>query len=334
MRTMHLDVAGPFHLEATVRILQRRPTDRLDHLVDGGYLRLHRTSEGLILARLGNRGTLDAPDLRLAFLTGRPSPATRLRIAATTRRLLGLDQDVRPIERRLRRIPALRSIGAQLRGMRPPRFASLLESFGRTVPYQQLSLEAGGALTNRMVEHLGDSLDYEGKRYFVFPTAERLASTSESDFRALGFSRTKGRTLIGAAAALRSGELVPEELEALPTPEVWQRLRALPGIGPWTASLILLRGLGRLEAFPASDVGVNRGLASLLGKDPRHFEAARFAEPLGPQRGMLYFYSLGAHLLAKGWIAPADGSILSSTTNGSRQRSHGPRHSPRRRRHS
>lgn len=303
-------MVGPFHLEATVRILQRRPADRLDHLVDGAYLRLYQAPEGLVLAQLDNRGTLDAPDLRLSFLTGRPSPATKRRIAATTRRLLGMDQDVRAIERRLRQIPALRGVTAALRGMRPPRFATLLESFGRTVPYQQLSLDAGAALTNRMVEHFGDGLDYEGEPYFVFPPADRLAAASEDDFRALGFSRTKGRTLIGVASALRSGALDPEALESLPTPEAWQRLCALPGIGPWTASLLLLRGMGRLDSFPASDVGGNRGIATLLGEEPKHFEADRFAEPLGPQRGMLYFYSLGAHLLAKGLITPANDPAL------------------------
>lgn len=309
MTTMRLDVAGPFHLEATVRVLQRRPSDRLDHLVDGAYYRLHRAPEGLVLARLENRGTLDAPDLRLSFLTGRPSRATKRQIAVTTRRLLGLDQDVRSIERRLRRIRPLRGVAAALRGMQPPRFATLLESFGRTVPYQQLSLDAGAALTNRMVERFGEGIDYDGEQYFVFPAAEQIASASEEDFRALGFSRTKGRTLIGVASALRNGELDSDALESLPSSEVWQRLRALWGIGPWTASLLLLRGMGRLDAFPASDVGVNRGLATMLGEDPRHFEADRFAESLGAQRGMLYFYVLGAHLLEKGLISPADDPV-------------------------
>jgi len=192
-----------------------------------------------------------------------------------------------------------------LRGMRPPRFATLLESFGRTVPYQQLSLDAGSTLTGRMVERFGESLDHGGARYWAFPAAAGLAAATEDDFRSLGFSRSKGRTLIGVAAALEEGRLDPAEIEALPTPEAYQRLVHLKGIGPWTASLLLLRGLGRLDAFPASDVGVNRGIATLLGEDPKTFQADRFAAPFGPQRGMIYFYSLGAHLLAKGLIQPA-----------------------------
>ncbi|HEY0840292.1 MAG TPA: AlkA N-terminal domain-containing protein [Vulgatibacter sp.] len=310
MSTMRIDVAGPFHLEATVRILQRRPTDRLDHLVDGAYLRLHETGDGPVLARLDDFGTLDEPDLRLSFPVGRPSAQAKRAIAATTRRMLGLDQDVSPIEGRLRETPGLRGLAIALRGMRPPRFGTLLESFGRTVPYQQLSLDAGATLTNRMIERFGDHVVHEGERFFAFPAAEKLAAATEDDFRALGFSRSKGRTLIGVAAALLRGEVDPDAMDAMPTPEAYQRLLKLRGIGPWTASLLLLRGMGRLDSFPASDVGVNRGIATLLGEDPKDFQADRFAEPFGAQRGMIYFYSLGAHLLAKGLITPAGGPSL------------------------
>ena len=53
----------PFHLEATVRVLQRRPTNRVN-LWDGGrYLRVLPTAEGLRLIAVGNHGTIDAPDL-------------------------------------------------------------------------------------------------------------------------------------------------------------------------------------------------------------------------------------------------------------------------------
>ncbi len=308
---MRLEVSGPFHLEATVRVLQRRPTDALDHLVDGAWLRLHQTEEGLVLTRVENVGTVDAPGLRLSFPSGMPAAALRRQVIATTRRMLGLDVDVTAIERRLHKIPALRVLATALRGMRPPRFATLLESFGRIVPFQQLSLDAGETLTNRMVERFGESLEHEGVRYYAFPSAERLASATEDAFRSLGFSRSKGQTLIGIASTILRGGLDERQLEALPAAEATQRLIRFRGIGPWTASLLLLRGLGRLEAFPSGDVGVNRGIATLLGEDPGHFQADRFAQAFGAQRGLLYFYSLGAQLLTRGLIgsaAPLEGT--------------------------
>lgn len=64
----HLPVAGPFNLEVTVRLLQRRPANRVDHWQDGRYLRVFQTAEGPRLAALTNMGTVDVPDVRLEIL--------------------------------------------------------------------------------------------------------------------------------------------------------------------------------------------------------------------------------------------------------------------------
>src|SRR6185503_20706183 len=56
-------------------------------------------------------------------------------------------------------------------------------------------------------------------------------------------------------------------------------LLALPGIGPWTAELVLLRALGEPDAFPAGDLGLCRA----LGCDARTLE--RRAERWRPWRG-------------------------------------------------
>jgi DNA-3-methyladenine glycosylase II len=65
---------------------------------------------------------------------------------------------------------------------------------------------------------------------------------------------------------------------------------ALRGIGPWSASVVLLRGLGRLDAFPLRDTGVASSIALLSG-DPATQADAILAR-LGDMRGMLYFHLL------------------------------------------
>jgi DNA-3-methyladenine glycosylase II len=76
-------------------------------------------------------------------------------------------------------------------------------------------------------------------------------------------------------------------------------LRRIKGIGPWTAAVILLRGLGRLDMFPGNDSGVAANLARVSGK---RLDAAPIAAALGSQRGMLYFCLLLARLEAIGEI--------------------------------
>jgi DNA-3-methyladenine glycosylase II len=82
--------------------------------------------------------------------------------------------------------------------------------------------------------------------------------------------------------------------------------------------LVLLRGLGRLDVFPAGDVGVARGLGTLL-RLPPGASLNRVVERFGDLRGYLYFCSLGAALLARGLIHAAPPPGRSRTRNAARR---------------
>ena len=75
-------------------------------------------------------------------------------------------------------------------------------------------------------------------------------------------------------------------------------LQRLPGIGPWSAGLIMLRGLRRLDIFPAGDTGAAKSLTALLELPVKlkPAEAVAFADRFEEQRGYLYFLCLGSRL--------------------------------------
>jgi AlkA N-terminal domain len=89
-----LSTRAPFHLEATVRVLQRRPANLVETWEQGRYLRVLRTPEDLALVEVQNRGTIDEPDVRYSLRHGDPSTGTRHRLAQTLRKVLGLDVDL------------------------------------------------------------------------------------------------------------------------------------------------------------------------------------------------------------------------------------------------
>lgn len=298
-----LDVAAPFHLEATVRVLQRRPANRVDVWDEARYLRVIRTSEGLVLVRVEEHGTIDAPDLRFSVLAGPGSPA-RAEIVRTLRRVLGLDVDPAPLQRLAASEPRLRATARALRGMRPPRFASLFETFLNVLPFQQVSLDSGIAIVGRLVERFGDDVEHGGRRWFTAPSAECIAAARLDALRRCGLSARKAESLRGLARRVASGEVREETLSSLGTVDALSMLTELPGIGAWSAGLVLLRGLGRLDVFPSGDAGAARGLGALLGTRstsslPRPIERA------GDARGYLYFCVLGAALLRRGLIHAA-----------------------------
>jgi hypothetical protein len=114
-------------------------------------------------------------------------------------------------------------------------------------------------------------------------------------------SRHRCLALRAAARAIASGALTAKTLEGLPSPVALARLMELPGIGLWSAALILLRGLRRVDVFPQADTGAESSLITLMHLRSRA-SLERVVERFNEHRGYLYFYGLASRLLASGLI--------------------------------
>lgn len=301
---VRLSVQPPFHLEATVRVLQRRPVNPIDMWDRGRYRRVLATSVGLVLTEVVNCGTIDEPDVRFTIRSPAADVA-RIEVECALRKMLGIDLNPGPMHELALRERKLRAAAQRLRGMRPPRFAGLFETFANVVPFQQLSIDAGVAIVSRLVQRFGEQLEHDGHRMSAFPSAFAIAGARMGTLQACGLSRSKAENLREIARMIVSGCLDEDEIARMSTKEALRALSGLPGIGSWSAALVLLRGFGRLDVFPPGDVGAMRGLRSLLqlGSDaPLDRVEARF----GDLRGYLYFFALASKLLEKGIIHPAE----------------------------
>jgi DNA-3-methyladenine glycosylase II len=222
------------------------------------------------------------------------------------RLILGTDVDATPFYRVAAHDARLHAVTTALRGLKPPRFPTLFETIAGVIPFQQVSLASGAAIVARLVERCGERLSLGGRTYYAFPRPEHVAQMDTGELQSLGLSRAKAVALREVAARVLSGELATERLEALPTDAAMEVLTALPGIGPWSAGLILLRGLRRMEVFPDGDVGAAKNLARLL-KLEGPVSAADLRplyDGLGSVKGYLYFYTLGWRLMGEGLITP------------------------------
>ncbi|MBN1240660.1 MAG: DNA-3-methyladenine glycosylase 2 family protein, partial [Gammaproteobacteria bacterium] len=268
-----LDVGAPFHVEATVRLLQRRAANRVDVWLDECYSRALPTAAGLIAVEVRDHGSVDAPDVRYT-LRGGSFGADFGAMERSLRRLLGADSDPHLLSR-VAAIDcgtavsadahrALEATALALRGVRIPRYPTLFEAFANVVPFQQVSLDAGIAIVGRLVGRFGGEVRHGGRRYAAFPSAAAIAGADTAALRACGLSARKAETLRNLARMVDSGSLSEAALERSDSEEAAKILRGLPGIGPWSAALVLLRGLGRTDVFPPGDVGARRVLGGLL----------------------------------------------------------------------
>lgn len=286
---------APFDLALTAAVLRRLPVNSLYQLRQG-ELRLVVSLEG-IPTLIGVRQV--GPDALTYRAIGRTLEDWRLTaVEGMVRRLLGLDRDMAPFNALIERDAVIGPLAQRLAGMRPPRFLSLWETLVQVIPFQQVSLSAAMSAVNHLVAAFGSYVQFDGERYVGPPALERALSGSDAEYRACGLSQAKTRALRGCAEWIQAGVLKEDELAGLPDEEAALKLRALPGIGPWSAQLILLRGFGRLANFPAGDSGAIRGLRGLFASasDPDTEAAAALAR-LGDWRGYLYFMLLAKRQL-------------------------------------
>ncbi|MGH2973903.1 MAG: DNA-3-methyladenine glycosylase family protein [Solirubrobacterales bacterium] len=208
--------------------------------------------------------------------------------------LLGLDVDLSGFAGMAAPDPLLGPLAARMRGLRPPRFPTVFEALVNGVACQQLSLDVGIHLLNRLTAERGRSVPEDPDGMRGFPGPEELASAQADEIKRLGFSRAKASTIVEAARAIAAGDLDLEGLEQLEDAVAIERLTDLRGIGRWTAEYVLLRGLGRLHVFPGDDVGAHNKLRRLFDIDiDLDYDAVkRLVGRWFPYAGVVYFHLL------------------------------------------
>ena len=212
-------------------------------------------------------------------------------------RLLGLRIDLTEWYSLAESDARLRSLADKFRGMKPPRFPTTFEAVVNGFACQQLSLEVGLELLNRLATISSPRIGMARDARYAFPAAPDVARLRPEACKAIGFSRQKVCALLGLALAITRRDVDLELLQQEDDAVVRQRLLGLHGVGRWTAEYVLLRGLGRLHVFPGDDVGAQKRMARWLGRSrPLDYTGVqRVVERWQPFSGMVYF-----HLLLEG----------------------------------
>ncbi len=175
---------------------------------------------------------------------------------------------------------------------RAPRYANvpetsfdLFDALSRTIVYQQLSGKAAATIYGRVEALLGKAKKQR---------AQKLTTLSDPELRGAGLSGQKTLALRDLAAKQLAGALpTVAELALLDDEAVIGKLTAVRGIGRWSAEMLLMFRLGRLDVMPSTDLGVQKGHALLYrpGKPPLEAKALHaFGERWRPYRSVASWY--------------------------------------------
>lgn len=146
---------------------------------------------------------------------------------------------------------AIDRIGRIERAAMPDLFAALLHA----IAGQQVSSRAQETIWGRLCALLGS------------PTPQAVLSAGTETIRGCGLSLRKAGYMLSAARAFASGAIDADSLAAMPDEAAVRALTALPGVGVWTAKMLLLFSLQRPDVLCFEDYGLRNGCRILLGLD-------------------------------------------------------------------
>ncbi|MEO7141957.1 MAG: AlkA N-terminal domain-containing protein, partial [Bryobacteraceae bacterium] len=256
--TLHLAYQSPYDWDSMLAWLDARAIEGVEEVRNGRYRRTvsREGSDGVV--EVSNDPVRQGLSVGIQFPYVRVLPAIVLRVL----RLFDLDADVNGIGTHLSNDPALARLIAERPGLRAPGGWDGFELAVRAILGQQITVEAARQLAGQLVRICNPSPAAFASRSLtrVFPSARCLAA---SDLSALGMPNSRKNTLKALAEAAIVNPRLFDPAGSLE--EAIVRLRAIPGVGDWTAQYIALRALRETDAFPASDVGILRGAAKLDG---------------------------------------------------------------------
>jgi AraC family transcriptional regulator of adaptative response / DNA-3-methyladenine glycosylase II len=262
----------PFDWDALVGFLGKRAIPGVETVRDGTYRRTLREARG-------GREYTGYVDVRHEPASGmicvRISDALLPVCAAVLeriKRLFDLHADPAAIA------AVLSPLGEGQPGLRLPGCVDGFEMAVRAVLGQQVSVAGARTLAGRMAERFGDAIatPTEGLTR-LFPMAGRLAQANETAIAQVGMPGKRARTVLSLARAVADGTLLLAPGRHMD--ESLGQLRAIPGIGEWTAQYIAMRALAWPDAFPFADLGLQKALGE---RDPR--KILQLAEKWRPWR--------------------------------------------------
>lgn len=262
-----IPLPAEFDMKANLGYLKRSNNECMYEIENDIIRRVIAIGEIQTLVQLK---VIDNKQMIVHPLAGTKLDETRQRteVADYVREWFDLDNDLTPfyemgIDDLLLKMPVKEFYGLRLIGI-----PDLFEALCWGVLGQQINLAFAYTLKKQFVEKFGDFIEWHGKKYWIFPTYQRIAQLTPNDLADIKMTVKKSEYIIGIAQLMASGELSKEKLiEAGNFKEVEKSLIKIRGIGPWTANYVLMRCLRFPTAFPIDDVGLINAIKTLLNMD-------------------------------------------------------------------
>jgi DNA-3-methyladenine glycosylase II len=201
--------------------------------------------------------------------------------------ILSLDVDGRGLPEIAVRDPVAGALLARFPGLRPVCFYSPYEAATWAIISQRISMRQAAGIKSRLAGAFGNSVSIHGQAMQAFPPPSALRELESFP----GLVGPKVANLRSVAHAALAGDLSAQYLRSLADDEALSQLRKLPGIGPFSAQLVLLRGAGHPDFLTLEEPKFRRAVGGAYGFDhqPTDRDLERISEAWRPYRTWITF---------------------------------------------
>lgn len=294
----------PFRLDYTVWALRRRDHNLVDRWDGVCYRRALLINDVVVEISVSQPNVKDST-LLIEVSGASHSKELEYEISKIIRKTLGIERNCSGFYTTAKKNERLLILSKKFVGVRPPRFPSTFEALVNAIACQQLTLDFGITVLNRLSEAVGRSLPNSSDNLRSFPSPKDVSVLSVEDLRSMSFSRQKATAIINIAKSISEDNVDLDRLETLDNEKLSAELQDIKGIGRWSAEYVLLRGFGRIDIFPGDDVGAQKNLQLWfnLPTRPRYDEIKVLTREWSPYAGFIYFHLLLAGLAKKGYVS-------------------------------
>jgi DNA-3-methyladenine glycosylase II len=290
----------PFNFDLSAQIFANG--DPQVRRYDKGIFRQVIRIETLILVSVESVGTVENPKLAVELRANRKlTEACIEKAKKTISHLFNLNFDLTSFYEEARNDTTMKRVASKLFGLKSPTTQFAFEALVDSIVEQQISLKVANTFERRIIKKWGDCLKLGDDVFYAYPTPKNLATATQEELRSVGLSERKAEYVRNIASIIAEEKL---NLETLKTEknvdDIIEELDKIKGVGVWTAELTMLRGMSRLEALPADDLGLRRTISRYYcgGKPILSSEARKIAENWGEWKGLGAYYLIVAEMVS------------------------------------
>jgi DNA-3-methyladenine glycosylase II len=285
-----LPAVPPFDFNQSLRFLGHfRPAMGEQAISDELLVKAVMVRGKAVVFSLKAAGTKDAPALDYT-LYSEAKLSVEEQAEATDRIafFLSLNDDLRPFYALAADDPALAPVVQALYGYHQVKFLTPFENVCWALLSQRNLMAVARGMKERLAEVYGGVLSVNGTTYRAFPEAERLALATVDEINQVVQNARKSECIASAAHAFDG--IDESWLRDAPYDDVERWMKQIKGVGDWSASFVLLRGLGRMEQVPVGEKWLLMAASRRYGRTLTQEDLDKLGAPYGEYSGYWAHY--------------------------------------------